>query len=109
MRKEAREIKAGAILQACDAIRDDVLPELGVRLEDKEDEPTVIKLVDRAELAREREQKKAAEAARAAEKEKKRAEAAARAAAAEEAKKVPPAEMFKADPKFSKFDEKVGH
>ena len=31
-------------------LRDDVLPNLGVRLEDKENEATVIKLVDRDEL-----------------------------------------------------------
>ena len=31
----------------CDRLRDDVLPNLGVRLEDKKEEATVIKLVDR--------------------------------------------------------------
>ena len=47
VRKSAREIKATDILKECDHLRDDVLPNLGVRLEDKENEPTVIKLVDR--------------------------------------------------------------
>ncbi len=35
VRKEAITIKAGNILSECDKLRDDVLPELGVRLEDK--------------------------------------------------------------------------
>merc|ERR1711978_447605 len=61
VRKSAREIKAGDILTECDKLRDDVLPNLGVRLEDKESEATVIKLVDKAELLKEREEKKALE------------------------------------------------
>ena len=47
VRKEAIPIKASNILKTCDSLRDDVLPDLGVRLEDKENEPTVIKLVDK--------------------------------------------------------------
>ena len=35
VRKQARELKATEILKECDRLRDDVLPELGVRLEDK--------------------------------------------------------------------------
>ncbi len=35
VRKEARSLKATNILAECDKLRDDVLPELGVRLEDK--------------------------------------------------------------------------
>jgi hypothetical protein len=74
----------------------------------QETEPTVIKLVDKAELMRERKQKKDLDAAKTAEKDKKRAEAAAKLAALEEQKKIPPSEMFNADSKYSKFDEKVG-
>ena len=74
------------------------------RLEDKETEPTVIKLVDRAELLKEREHKLKQEEARRLEKEKKKAEAEAKAAK----NKVPPWEMFKGDTdKYSKFDDKV--
>ena len=40
-----REVKAGNILAECDTLRDVVLPNLGVRLEDKEGEPPVIKQV----------------------------------------------------------------
>ena len=35
VRRLARELKAVEILQECDRLRDDVLPDLGVRLEDK--------------------------------------------------------------------------
>ena len=45
------------MLAVCDRLRDDVLPDLGVRLEDKEGQPPVIKLVDRETLLREREEK----------------------------------------------------
>ena len=36
VRKVAREQKVPDVLDLCDAVRDDVLPHLGVRLEDKE-------------------------------------------------------------------------
>ena len=105
VRQEARSLKAGVILKECDVIRDDVLPNLGVRLEDKEaGVATVIKLVDRKELMREREEKLRAEEQKRLEKERKKAEAAAKAAK----NKIPPWEMFKSETdKFSKFDDKV--
>uniref|UniRef100_A0A5F9D115 Uncharacterized protein n=1 Tax=Oryctolagus cuniculus TaxID=9986 RepID=A0A5F9D115_RABIT len=46
------------ILQLTDTLRDEVLPELGVRLEDHEGLPTVVKLVDRNTLLKEREEKR---------------------------------------------------
>ena len=45
-------------LQLCDDLRDDVLPALGVRLEDKEGTRTVVKLADKDQLLKEREEKK---------------------------------------------------
>ena len=36
VRKVAREQKVPGVLNLCDAVRDDILPHLGVRLEDKE-------------------------------------------------------------------------
>jgi cysteinyl-tRNA synthetase len=36
VRAEARTLKAGSILKECDLLRDEVLPNVGVRLEDKE-------------------------------------------------------------------------
>ena len=50
-------MQAKPILEECDRLRDDILPNLGVRLEDKEDGPAVIKLVDRDVLMRERQEK----------------------------------------------------
>lgn len=47
---------ATGILKLCDELRDDVLPNLGVRLEDGISPPT-IKLVDRDTLMKEREEK----------------------------------------------------
>ena len=38
------------ILTECDRVRDDALPQLGVRLEDKEGQPATIKLVDKDTL-----------------------------------------------------------
>uniref|UniRef100_A0A8D2JI05 Cysteine--tRNA ligase, cytoplasmic n=1 Tax=Varanus komodoensis TaxID=61221 RepID=A0A8D2JI05_VARKO len=58
VRQIAREKKVLEVLQLCDSLRDDVLPELGVRLEDHDGLPTVVKLVDRDTLLKEREEKK---------------------------------------------------
>ncbi|MGH0176987.1 UNVERIFIED_CONTAM: hypothetical protein FKN15_074022 [Acipenser sinensis] len=88
VRKIARENKVTEVLQLCDALRDDTLPELGVRLEDHEGLPTVVKLVDRETLLKEREEKKQA---------------------AKLAKmKIPPSEMFRSEiDKYSNFDDSV--
>merc|ERR1712002_726293 len=79
VRKVAREQKVVEVLNLCDGVRDDVLPHLGVRLEDKEGQPTEIKLVDKETLLREREEKIQMEEAKRkkkeAEKAKKEAEA----------------------------------
>eukprot|EP00058_Branchiostoma_floridae_P012448 XP_002597936.1 hypothetical protein BRAFLDRAFT_79822 [Branchiostoma floridae] len=74
------------ILQLCDGLRDDVLPQLGVRLEDHEGLPPVVKLVDKETLLKEREEK---------------------IKAAKEAKRrIPPSEMFLKDmDKYSSFDD----
>lgn len=107
VRQHAIKLKATDILKECDSLRDDILPELGVRLEDKENEPTVIKLVDKKELLRERELKKEMEEKKRLEKEKKKAEAAAKQAALDAQRKIPPSEMFKSETdKYSKFDDK---
>ncbi|WKY05404.1 hypothetical protein Q1695_005982 [Nippostrongylus brasiliensis] len=103
VRNIAKENKVVGILEVCDRLRDDVLPELGVRLEDRLQE-TVVKLCDRDILLREREQKLAMEAARQAEKERKAAEKAGKDAL----KRVPPQEMFSRGDeaaKYSKWDE----
>lgn len=56
IRTEARANKASGILKICDELRDNVLPDLGVLIEDLADK-TVVKLCDRETLIKEREQK----------------------------------------------------
>lgn len=107
IRQQAKEIKATPILKLCDELRDDVLPILGVRLEDQEGLKAAIKLVDPAELAREKEIKLRIEAEKKLEKEKKKQEQEALKATREAAKRMPPSEMFLSmTDKYSKFDDK---
>uniref|UniRef100_A0A1Q3F0D5 Cysteine--tRNA ligase, cytoplasmic n=1 Tax=Culex tarsalis TaxID=7177 RepID=A0A1Q3F0D5_CULTA len=107
VREQARTLKASAILALCDQIRDDTLPNLGVRLEDRDGAPSALKLVDREVLLKEREAKRAEEARRAAEKERKKAEAAAAAAAKDAQRKINPVDMFRAETdKYSAWDER---
>ncbi|XP_022522801.2 cysteine--tRNA ligase, cytoplasmic isoform X1 [Astyanax mexicanus] len=106
VRKIAREQKVTEVLQLCDVVRDDILPELGVRLEDHEGLRTVVKLVDRETLLKEREEKKKLEE----EKKKKKEEAARKKQEQEMAKlakmKIPPREMFRSETdKYSSFDD----
>lgn len=106
VREEAKTIKANAILQLCDKLRDDVLPNLGVRLEDKESGKYAVKLVDREVLLREREAKRIADAERLAEKQRKQEAAAQLLAAKEAQKRINPQEMFLNEKeKYSQFDE----
>ena len=110
VRNQARTLKATDILLECDRLRDDVLPELGVRLEDDAGSCGKVKLVNREELLREKEAKKQLEAEKAAEKERKKVEAEKAAAAKEALKKIPPMEMFKSETdKYSKWDENVSN
>ncbi|XP_046665768.1 cysteine--tRNA ligase, cytoplasmic isoform X3 [Homalodisca vitripennis] len=103
----ARSLKATDILAECDKLRDDVLPNMGVRLEDHEGRATAVKLVDKDTLLREREAKKKAEAEKILEKERKRKEMEAAQALREAQKRVPPQEMFKSETeKYSLFDDK---
>ncbi|CAH0397272.1 unnamed protein product [Chilo suppressalis] len=102
VRDAARTVRANEVLALCDALRDTVLPEMGVRLEDKPDR-TVVKLVSKEELMKEKEEKKRIEA----EKLKKKQELLEAQKAKEEQRKIPPAEMFKRETdKYSKFDDK---
>ncbi|XP_014742802.1 PREDICTED: cysteine--tRNA ligase, cytoplasmic isoform X2 [Sturnus vulgaris] len=106
VRQIAREKKVTEVLQLSDALRDDILPELGVRFEDHEGLPTVVKLVDKDTLLKEREEKKKIEE----EKKRKKEEAARKKQQQEAAKlekmKIPPHEMFKLElDKYSMFDE----
>ncbi|XP_078051220.1 cysteine--tRNA ligase, cytoplasmic [Augochlora pura] len=104
VRNEAKTLQANSILMECDKLRDDILPNIGVRLEDC-NEVACIKLINKEEVLREKECKKKLELEKAQEKERRKAEAAAAAAAKEAQKKIPPTEMFKLEKdKYSKFD-----
>lgn len=107
VRGHAITSKATEILRECDRLRDEILPNVGVRLEDDEGSSGCrVKLVNREELLKELEAKKILEIAKAAEKEKKKAEAAAAAAAKEAQRRVSPIDMFKSETdKYSKFDD----
>ncbi|XP_075401332.1 cysteine--tRNA ligase, cytoplasmic [Tenrec ecaudatus] len=106
VRRIAREKQVSEVLQLSDALRDDVMPELGVRLEDHEGLPTVVKLVDRDALLAEREEKRRVE-----EEKRRRKEEAARKRQEQEAAKlakmrVPAREMFLPElDKYSQFDD----
>ena len=94
-------MKASSILEECDTLRDDILPNIGVRLEDSNEEVCKIKLVNKEELLKEKIHKKQMELERTLEKEKRKAEAAAK----EALRKIPPSEMFKLEKdKYSQFD-----
>lgn len=108
VRTHARELKATEILKQCDLLRDDILPNVGVRLEDREGAPSAVKLVDKETLLKEKELKKQMEIEKQAEKERKKQEQAAAQAAKDAQRKIPPGEMFKGESdKYSKFDDKV--
>lgn len=71
---------------------------------------SIVKLVDKETLMREREVKKAAEAERAAEKEKKKAALAEAEAQREAQRRTPPQDMFRAESdKYSQFDDKASY
>lgn len=105
VRNEGIALRNKTILEACDHLRDDDLPELGVRLEDKEGGAFVIKLVGREALLREKEDKKRQEEAKAREKEERKKELEEK----EALNRLPVSEwvkhVFPVD-KFSQFDGK---
>ncbi|CAD5219372.1 unnamed protein product [Bursaphelenchus okinawaensis] len=107
VREIARKDKIVEILKECDRLRDESLPEVGVRLEDKANQ-TCVKLVDRETLLREIVQQKALQKAKEEEKERKRLEKEAKERAKAEAAKINPAELFKQGEykgKFKEYDE----
>lgn len=97
-------LKNKELLRTCDELRDDVLPNLGVRLEDS-DNRTSIKLVDRDQLLKEREMKQSIEDERKREKDRNRQEQAEKEAEKLAKDRLNPTEMFLG--KYSKFDDKV--
>ncbi|VDP09540.1 unnamed protein product [Soboliphyme baturini] len=105
VRDYARVNSLDSLLEECDKLRDSILPNIGVRLEDRQDH-TVVKLVDRETLLKEQEQQRQLEEQKRAEKERIKAELAAQKMEKESRKKIPPTEMFLQETnKYSKFDE----
>lgn len=108
VRNCAKTLKANEILQECDQLRDDILPNVGVRLEDSNEGACKVKLVNREELLKEKEIKKKLELEKILEKEKRKAEVAAAAAVKEAQKRISPNDMFRLEKdKYSQFDDKV--
>ncbi|XP_071639378.1 cysteine--tRNA ligase, cytoplasmic-like [Temnothorax longispinosus] len=106
VRKCAETLKANDILQECDRLRDDILPNVGVRLEDSNEGPK-IKLVNKKELLKEKEIKKKLKFEKILEKERRKTEAAAVAAVKEAQKRISPNDMFRLEKdKYSQFDDK---
>lgn len=105
VREHARDVKATAILQLCDELRDEILPNLSVRLEDKEGH-SVIKLVDREVLMRERDEKQRREEQKKAEQLAKLELQRQKEKEKQEQMKINPADMFKSQTdKYSAFDD----
>jgi len=107
IRNVAREEKVTKILQACDKLRDDSLPELGIKLEDVEGgHAPVIKFVDRETLMKEKQQQLEEQEKKRKQKEEAKKKLDAEKAAKEAKARIPPWEMFKHETdKYSKFDE----
>ncbi|KAL4097192.1 hypothetical protein QTP88_022007 [Uroleucon formosanum] len=106
VRAIARSIGSKDILILCDKLRDETLPDNGVRLEDADGKPTAIKFVGRETILREKKAKAKAEADKLAEKEKKKKEQDQARAKKEELKKIHPKDLFKLETdKYSEFDE----
>ncbi|XP_037087925.1 cysteine--tRNA ligase, cytoplasmic-like isoform X1 [Pollicipes pollicipes] len=105
VRQTARQHQVPSVLLECDRVRDEDLTELGVRLEDGGGE-TVFKLVGRETLLREREERTRQEQQRRLEQERRQLEKLRLEEEREAQRRVPPQQMFRADDKFSRFDEK---
>lgn len=107
VRSIAREEKVSRILQACDRLRDDNLPELGVKLEDVEGgHAPVIKFVDRETLLKEKQQQLEEQEKKRKLKEEAKKKLELEKAAKEAKAKIPPWEFFKHETdKYSQFDE----
>ena len=85
---------AKALMQACDRVRDVGLPELGVKLDDREG-GALWKLSTPEELRREAQREAEAKAKKEEQKRREKEEAARKAAEKEALAKVPPNELFK--------------
>eukprot|EP01135_Chromosphaera_perkinsii_P001142 Nk52_evm92s158 gene=Nk52_evmTU92s158 len=107
VRDISRTCKNFEMLNLCDKVRDDILPELGVKLEDREGAKAVVKLADKEALMREREIAKREEEQKAKKKAEAKRKLEEQKAKKEAQKKINPAEMFLNETSlYSKFDER---
>ncbi|XP_022083673.1 cysteine--tRNA ligase, cytoplasmic-like [Acanthaster planci] len=107
VRQTARQQKAVDILKLCDALRDDILPDLGVRLEDRDEGAAVVKLVDRETIMRERQLAKQQAEEKQRKKEEAKRKEQEKQAAKDAQRRIPPSQMFLQETsKYSSFDEK---
>jgi len=113
VRMEARSIENPAIksslLKECDDLRDEKLPLLGVRLEDHEGCPTVVKYVGKEAMQKEKELREKQEQEKEIEKQRKKLELIKIQEEKDAQKKIPPWELFRREgelDKYSQFDTK---
>eukprot|EP01027_Heterolobosea_sp_BB2_P020529 GEZU01029287.1.p1 GENE.GEZU01029287.1~~GEZU01029287.1.p1 ORF type:complete len:781 (+),score=306.65 GEZU01029287.1:102-2444(+) len=104
IRQAAKEKKEHSVfLSLSDQVRDDIMPELGVRFEDEGEFPW--KLDSPEQLIKERDEKKRAAARIARQKLEKSLQALKRDLEKWEKAQLPPQEYFKAENKYSQFNE----
>ena len=105
IRQTARATQANAILQQCDWVRDEILPILGVRLEDIEGCASVIKMADPNILLKERHEKQQLEELHRCEKNFMQQTQLTINAEKDAQRKIPPSKMFLTfTDRFSQFD-----
>ena len=92
---KAETLDKGALMRACDALRDEGLPAIGVKLDDRADAGALWKLSSPEELRKELAREAEARAKKEAESRRKKEEAAKKAAEKEAAARTDPREMFK--------------
>jgi len=107
VRKSAQDKDPIGVLKSCDEVRDDILPYLGVRLEDKgAGENALWKFDDKDKLIEEREKKIAEKTKKEEEKKKREEEKAKQQAELDARSRIPPGEYFKSQTDlYSQFNE----
>lgn len=108
--KDPKNQDKQSLFKLTDGLRDDVLPYLGIRLEDKKDQPTIWKYEKPEILIAQMKQKQEEKAKKEAEKAKKEAEKAAKKAMEEKKKSTSAKDYFRVfeSEKYSKYDEATG-
>ncbi|KAF7191735.1 Cysteine--tRNA ligase [Pseudocercospora fuligena] len=104
----SKSAPAKEYLAACDDLRDSVLWNLGIYLEDRENRPALVRPLSES-LKQERQERESKAAEKAAAKEKAKADAAAKEKERLEKGKIPPSELFKTEEYkavYSEWDDK---